>query len=114
MAGYGLLATGSRLRSLEWIDADLHISSRTLQRRLRDAGTSFRSELNLIRHESALSYLRDELLQIADIAMLLGYSEHSAFTRAFKEWCGRTPAETRRESLSTTYPVKEVAWAVYE
>ncbi|MCV4065300.1 helix-turn-helix domain-containing protein, partial [Pseudomonas aeruginosa] len=41
-------------------------------------------------------YLRDYRLQIVDIAMLLGYSEHSAFTRAFKEWGGHTPHEFRR------------------
>jgi len=82
--------------SVERIGSELHLSSRTLQRRLQEAGTCFRSELNLVRHELALSYLRDARLQIVDIAMLLGYSEHSAFTRAFKEWCGRSPQETRQ------------------
>ncbi|SCZ38750.1 MULTISPECIES: AraC family transcriptional regulator [unclassified Pseudomonas] len=82
--------------SIERISPQLGTSSRTLQRRLKEAGTSFRYELNLVRHELALSYLRDPRLQIVDIAMLLGYSEHSAFTRAFKEWSGRSPHEARQ------------------
>ncbi len=81
---------------IERIGAQLGCSPRTLQRRLQEADTSFRGELNLVRHELALSYLRDPRLQIVDIAMLLGYSEHSAFTRAFKEWSGRTPQEARQ------------------
>ncbi|HBO3117011.1 TPA: AraC family transcriptional regulator [Pseudomonas aeruginosa] len=81
---------------IERISAQLGCSPRTLQRRLQEAGTGFRSELNLIRYELAQSYLRDQRLQIVDIAMLLGYSEHSAFTRAFKEWSGRTPQEVKQ------------------
>lgn len=81
--------------SIERIGAQLSLSSRTLQRRLYEAGTTFRGELNLVRHELAMSYLRDPRLQIVDIAMLLGYSEHSAFTRAFKEWSGETPQRAR-------------------
>jgi AraC-type DNA-binding domain-containing proteins len=82
--------------SIERISRQLGTSSRTLQRRLQEAGTSFRHELSLVRQELALSYLRDPRLQIVDIAMLLGYSEHSAFTRAFKEWSGRSPHEARQ------------------
>lgn len=80
---------------IEKISARLSCSSRTLQRRLLAAGTSFRAELNLVRHELAVAYLRDPRLQIVEIALLLGYSEHSAFTRAFKEWTGKAPQEVR-------------------
>lgn len=80
---------------IERISEQLCCSSRTLQRRLREAGTSFRDELNLVRYELAQSYLKDPRLQIVDIALLLGYSEHSAFTRAFKEWSGKSPQEIR-------------------
>lgn len=80
---------------IERISQQLFCSSRTLQRRLRQAGTGFRDELSLVRYELAQSYLRDPRLQIMDIALLLGYSEHSAFTRAFKEWSGKTPQEVR-------------------
>lgn len=81
--------------NVERIAETLHCSRRTLQRRLQEAGATFRGELNLVRYQLALSYLRDPRLQILDIAMLLGYSEHSAFTRAFKEWTGRAPQEIR-------------------
>lgn len=73
----------------------LRCTPRTLQRRLKGAGTSFRKELNLVRNELALSYLRDPALQITDVAMLLGYSEHSAFTRAFRRQNGTTPQRLR-------------------
>lgn len=82
---------------IERISGQLGCSSRTTQRRLKEAGTNFRKELNLVRHELAASYLRDPRLQIVNIAMLLGYSEHSAFTRAFREWTGKTPKEARTE-----------------
>ena len=88
------MSRGAR-NDIETISATLHCSSRTLQRRLIQAGTSFRAELNLVRHELAVLYLRDSRLHIADIALLLGYSEHSAFTRAYREWTGRTPQEER-------------------
>ena len=63
-------------------------ASRTLQRRLRAAGSSFRQELARVRRQMAETYLRDPRLSIADVALLLGYSEHSAFSRSFKEWTG--------------------------
>ena len=75
----------------------LGYSSRTLQRNLKQADTSFRQELNLVRNELALSYLRDPKLQITDVAMLLGYSEHSAFTRAFRKQNHVTPKQLRGE-----------------
>lgn len=82
------------------ISAALHCSPRTLQRHLAQAGTSFRGELNLVRHELAAAYLRDRRLQIADIALLLGYSEHSAFTRAYREWTGMSPQQARASALA--------------
>lgn len=84
---------------IEAIASEFHCSARTLQRRLNDAGTSFRDERNLVRKELAMSYLADRRLQIVEIAMLLGYAEHSAFTRAFKEWCGRTPQQVREQPI---------------
>lgn len=80
---------------IERISAQLCCSTRTLQRKLREAGTGFRAELNLVRYELAQSYLLDPRLQITDISMLLGYSEHSAFSRAFKSWSGESPQEAR-------------------
>lgn len=83
--------------SIERVSEHLFCSPRTLQRRLKEAGTSFRKETNTVRHELASSYLKDPHLTLADIALLLGYSEHSAFTRAFRRHYGRSPQQMRDE-----------------
>lgn len=79
------------------VAAILHTSSRTLQRRLSNTGSSFRNELEIVRRQMAENYLRESQLSIADIAMLLGYSEHSAFSRSYKIWTGITPQERREQ-----------------
>lgn len=90
-------AVAARLRDgepdIDGVSAALRFSPRTLQRQLKNVGTSFRRELNLVRNELARSYLKDPTLQITDVAMLLGYSEHSAFTRAFRKLNGITPQQ---------------------
>ncbi|EYD50724.1 bacterial regulatory helix-turn-helix s, AraC family protein [Acinetobacter baumannii 25493_4] len=83
--------------SIEQLAERLNYSRRTLQRRLTEAGTNFRKELNTVRYELAKSYLKDLRLQIVEIALLLGYAEHSPFTRAYKEWSGKTPQQAREE-----------------
>ncbi|MEH1712603.1 AraC family transcriptional regulator [Acinetobacter pittii] len=88
--------------NIERISEKLHCSSRTLQRRLQEVGTNFRHELNLVRYELASSYLQDPRLQIMEIAILLGYSEHSAFTRAFKEWSGHSPQQAKDKMNNKT------------
>jgi AraC-like DNA-binding protein len=71
------------------------VSERTLQRRLRDEGTSFEALLDETRFALASSYLRDPALGIAEIAWLIGYAEIAAFYRAFRRWTGSTPAAYR-------------------
>lgn len=71
-------------------------SARTLQRRLSDAGTSHKQLLDDTRRELAARYLTEGSLAISETAVLLGYSEASAFQRAFKRWTGQTPADFRR------------------
>jgi AraC-like DNA-binding protein len=73
----------------------LGLTSRSLQRRLKDEGTSFQAVREQVRHDLARRYL-DERLSIAEISFLLGFSEPSAFFRAFKRWTGMTPLEARR------------------
>ncbi|SDX15418.1 AraC family transcriptional regulator [Marinobacter mobilis] len=92
----GLLCQGEP--SIETVSRSMNCHSRKLQRELKLAGTTFRDELQAVRHQFAESYLRDRRLQILDVAMLLGFSEHSAFTRSFRKWTGRTPAEFRQEN----------------
>ncbi|MGB1556546.1 MAG: AraC family transcriptional regulator ligand-binding domain-containing protein [Oceanococcaceae bacterium] len=86
---------------IQAISQALGQSSRTLQRRLLLAGSSFREELKLVRSELAQAYLQDPQISIADIAQSLGYSEHSAFTRAFKKETGATPQDMRDRLIKT-------------
>ncbi len=72
----------------------LGMTSRSLQRRLKDEGTSFQAVRDATRQELARRYL-DARLSIAEISFLLGFSEPSAFFRAFKRWTGLTPLEAR-------------------
>jgi AraC-like DNA-binding protein len=81
---------------IETIAAQLAIGPRTLQRRLADAGTSHQRLLDALREEMAADLLREKRASIAEVARLLGYSEASAFHRAFKRWHGETPSEFRR------------------
>jgi AraC-like DNA-binding protein len=73
-----------------------HLSQRTLQRRLAEAGTSFQDLRDRVRADIALKYLRQSSLQAAQIAEILGYSEPAAFTRAFRRQHGTTPSAARR------------------
>jgi AraC-like DNA-binding protein len=73
------------------------MAPRTLQRRLREHGVDFKALVDDTRRRFALSYLRDPKNTFTDIAYLLGYSEVSAFNRAFKRWTGSTPSDYRRK-----------------
>jgi AraC-like DNA-binding protein len=74
----------------------LAMSPRTLQRRLREHGLDFRGLVDDTRRRFSLGYLRDPQHTPTEIAYLLGYSEVSAFNRAFKRWTGSTPVGYRR------------------
>lgn len=74
----------------------LGTSSRTLQRRLAEEGTSHQQLLDEVRRELSVRYLAERQLGIGEIAFLLGYSEPAAFHRAFKRWLGQSPAAFRR------------------
>ena len=82
--------------SLEFCAARLGMSARTLQRRLRALGTSHHELLDEMRRELAVRYLREPGIAVCEVAYLLGFSESSAFHRAFKRWTGATPNEFRR------------------
>jgi AraC-like DNA-binding protein len=74
----------------------LYMSRRTLHRQLTGEGTSFKALVDDLRRELATRYLSERRMAIAEIGFLLGFSEASAFHRAFKRWFGSTPAEHRR------------------
>lgn len=78
----------------------LGLAPRTLQRRLKDEGVSFQSVLTEVRHQMALRYLEGDMA-LSEIAFLLGFSEPSAFFRAFKRWTGTTALEIRAQLRAT-------------
>ena len=74
----------------------LGLSVRSLHRRLAEDGLSFRTVTEETRKELAEGLLRDGRYSLSEIAFLTGFSEQSAFNRAFKRWIGRTPAQHRK------------------
>ena len=86
-----------RRPNIEDIADALHISSRTLQRRLQDEGASFQRVLEEARHQLARRYLNNSVLELNEAAYLLGYEDSSSFVRAFRTWEGIPPARWREE-----------------
>ena len=74
----------------------LNLSTRTLHRRLADAGTSFEKLLDETRKDLAAEYVRRSDYAMGEIAYLLGFAETSSFNRAFRRWTGKSPSEFRR------------------
>jgi AraC-like DNA-binding protein len=74
----------------------LHMSSRTLQRKLAEAGTNFQKLADECRRDLALRYIDDAGCSITDITFLLGFSGQSTFSRAFRRWTGVSPSEYRQ------------------
>jgi AraC-like DNA-binding protein len=81
----------------------LHLSPRTLQRRLREEGTSHQEVIDDSRRHLASRMLVQSGLGIAEVAFALGFSEPSGLHRAFKRWTGMTPAEYRRAARSACF-----------
>jgi AraC-like DNA-binding protein len=86
--------------TLETAAHRLHLSPRTLQRRLREEGTSHQEVIDDSRRQLASRMLVQSGLGIAEVAFALGFSEPSGLHRAFKRWTGMTPAEYRRAARS--------------
>lgn len=86
--------TGRRPK-IDEIARELHISPRTLQRRLQDSGGSFQQVLEEARHQLARHYLTNSILELSEAAYLLGYEDASSFVRAFRTWEGVPPARWR-------------------
>lgn len=82
---------------VERLAVRVQLSGRTLQRRLADLKTSFQEVLDGVRYDLSRAYLRDEALDLSQVAYLLGYSELRAFDRAFKRWAGIAPREWRQK-----------------
>lgn len=83
------------LPQLPDVAAGFNMSVRTFQRKLSEAGTSYQKLSGEVRKEFAIRYLENRDARIKEISWMLGYNEVSAFTRSFKRWTGKTPAEWR-------------------
>lgn len=91
----GLIRSGRT--QLADLAQSLQMSPRSLQRRLAEHGHSYQTLLGQTRQQLAEAYLRDASVELAEVALLLGYSEQSAFTRAFRHWTGQAPLQWRRQ-----------------
>ncbi len=76
----------------------LHMSLRTLQRKLKDSDSNYKEILDETRRHLAVEFVREAKTPMIEITFLLGYSEQANFTRAFKRWTGQSPSEFRNAS----------------
>jgi AraC-like DNA-binding protein len=77
------------------IAKQVFVSSRTLQRRLADESTNLRTLILEVRRELAEKYIADKSMPLAEISYMLGFSDTSSFSRAFKQWTGGSPVAFR-------------------
>jgi len=77
--------------NMDAIAQQLHVTTRTLRRKLNDEGTSFQTLKDNVRRDTAIHLLSQPNIPISDISRQLGFSEPAAFTRAFKLWTGVSP-----------------------
>lgn len=80
---------------IEHISEHLHMSRWTLARRLKSEGVTFNNIVKEIRSKLAAQYLADQKMSVSEVGFLLGYSEPSAFQKAFRSWYSCTPSEFR-------------------
>jgi AraC-like DNA-binding protein len=95
--------TGRRPR-IQDVARELRVSSRSLQRRLQDSGSSFQRVLEEARRQLARHYLTNSMLELNEAAYLLGYEDVNSFVRAFRTWEGVPPAhwrESQREKVAS-------------
>ncbi|GLQ31999.1 AraC family transcriptional regulator [Litoribrevibacter albus] len=85
--------------TVEAVAEQFHLSTRSLHRRLHEEGVVFRELLKDTRMLLAKQYLKDRKLTLPEVALMLGYSEQSAFSRAFKQWFDETPLQYQKRLL---------------
>jgi len=77
---------------VEKIAMELAMSVRSLQKALKEEGSSYQKLLNAVRKELAVDYLKKDQFNLSEIAFLLGFSELTVFSRSFKKWTGYSPS----------------------
>jgi len=103
-----LLVNLMRPTSFSAVAKHLHMTTRTLRRKLREENTSFHKLVNELRMHAAIKYLRDTNLTIEDIAYALGFSDAANFRHAFRRWTKGAPLEFRqllRDSEEVRRPI---------
>jgi AraC-like DNA-binding protein len=85
---------------LDEVARELSMSRRNLQRSLRESGTSYQALLDEVRHDLAVRHLANPTTSTGQVGFLLGFSEPSAFHRAFKRWTGKSPSAYRMASAT--------------
>ena len=91
-------ALPSGIPSIHKIAGHMGMSNRTLTRRLSDSGKSYRDIIKDSQLQIAHQLLRDNSTSIGEIAFRTGFSEQSAFNRAFKRWTGKSPVKFRKDN----------------
>jgi len=94
----GMLPSGNA--SQEEVARRMHMSRSTLHRRLRDENTSYKDLLDNTRRTLALEYVQEREHSLSYIAFLLGFSDQSNFSRAFRRWTGKSPRSFRGPPLA--------------
>ncbi len=92
------------LPTVEQMAKRMGISGRSMQRRLAERNMVFSDLIESICEPIALDYVLNTSYSFTDIALMVGYSDLSAFSRAFKRWTGRTPSEVREEGAVQDHP----------
>ncbi len=87
--------------SIDAVSQALHMSPRTLQRRLKESGSNFQRVLDEARHQMARYYLSNSALELNEAAYLLGFEDPNSFGRAFRIWEGMPPSDWRETHRSS-------------
>ena len=82
--------------TLDSVSANMGSNEKALQRDLGQFNTNFKTLLDETRHQLALGYIDNDDIELNELAFLLGFSEQSAFQRAFKRWTGVSPGKYRK------------------
>jgi len=95
-----LLSQPGEFPTVELAAERLNMSTRTLRRRLKAEGSSFRELLDEVRFQLAREYLAETSLPLSEVSWLLGYTEPGNFSHAFNRWCGMSPRAFRKHKMA--------------
>jgi AraC-like DNA-binding protein len=93
-----LLQLPNQMASLESVATRLHMTPRTIQRRLANENTSYLELVENVRRNLAVEYLKTTALTMDEVAVRLGYSDAPSFSHAFKRWTGMSPGSVREQN----------------